>query len=572
MTCSKIFSELPELLSEIIQYFRCDFSALHSCILVDRLWCRLAIPLLWENPFSIIHRGNCDSIEHYKIRFIEIYLANLNDDDKIKLNKYGVELLSNTLFNYPSFIKHLYMYSISNSIKKWVATIEKFKRILQFIDGTQDLDFTSFVYKSLIKIFIENEAKLHTFKVTNQHEHFDIISELVLQSSNFIYNIKHLDINLVVSYGAETNDIRPLLKFLSSNCNSISAINFSSVNKHKFNIVIKCLSQLINSQKNLKKIFFNNYFPYSALLDSNCLNNLNTITFSYVSFENINCLTEVFEQLNVLESIHIFNCFSLDFNFVQQIINITKPFKLKSLFVSEMFESIELLLQKSGSYLENFGFQSFEIDEDNNNRSEYHLLELESQLLESESLLIESITKYCTKIKFFELLEFNNQNIYSAFNLIVNTEQNLNYLSIDLSYNYGTCDDELSSIIVLRNLGQILPFKLEYLNLSLSIDTFDLTDFEIFLKNSQNTFIKKLLFYNIIEGTREKMGQDGMINYIKKYIMKEERVRYLAFQNNPDNGELFYLEDEVKEFKSHNITIQKYNDLYISFFNMIKND
>ncbi|GBC09392.1 hypothetical protein RclHR1_08820003 [Rhizophagus clarus] len=56
MTCSKIFSELPELLSEIIQYFRCDFSALHSCILVDRLWCRLAIPLLWENPFSIIHR------------------------------------------------------------------------------------------------------------------------------------------------------------------------------------------------------------------------------------------------------------------------------------------------------------------------------------------------------------------------------------------------------------------------------------------------------------------------------------------------------------------------------------
>ncbi|GES91806.1 hypothetical protein GLOIN_2v1776889 [Rhizophagus clarus] len=237
-----------------------------------------------------------------------------------------------------------------------------------------------------------------------------------------------------------------------------------------------------------------------------------------------------------------------------------------------MFESIELLLQKSGSYLENFGFQSFEIDEDNNNRSEYHLLELESQLLESESLLIESITKYCTKIKFFELLEFNNQNIYSAFNLIVNTEQNLNYLSIDLSYNYGTCDDELSSIIVLRNLGQILPFKLEYLNLSLSIDTFDLTDFEIFLKNSQNTFIKKLLFYNIIEGTREKMGQDGMINYIKKYIMKEERVRYLAFQNNPDNGELFYLEDEVKEFKSHNITIQKYNDLYISFFNMIKND
>jgi hypothetical protein len=44
MTCSKIFSgDIPELTNEIIQYFRNDFSTLHSCILVNRLWCRLAI-------------------------------------------------------------------------------------------------------------------------------------------------------------------------------------------------------------------------------------------------------------------------------------------------------------------------------------------------------------------------------------------------------------------------------------------------------------------------------------------------------------------------------------------------
>uniref|UniRef100_U9T5P7 F-box domain-containing protein n=1 Tax=Rhizophagus irregularis (strain DAOM 181602 / DAOM 197198 / MUCL 43194) TaxID=747089 RepID=U9T5P7_RHIID len=50
MSCSKIFSgDLPELIYEIIKYFQNDFSTLHSCILVNRLWCRLAIPLLWEN-------------------------------------------------------------------------------------------------------------------------------------------------------------------------------------------------------------------------------------------------------------------------------------------------------------------------------------------------------------------------------------------------------------------------------------------------------------------------------------------------------------------------------------------
>ena len=108
MTCSKIFSgDLPELTSEIIQYFRNDFSTLHSCILVNRLWCRLAIPLLWEDPFSMkLPKNN---------HFIKTYLHNFNEDNKIKLNEYGINnrvFPSNSLFNYPCFIKCLKMEKI----------------------------------------------------------------------------------------------------------------------------------------------------------------------------------------------------------------------------------------------------------------------------------------------------------------------------------------------------------------------------------------------------------------------------------------------------------------------------
>src|SRR5688500_8387352 len=102
MACSKIFSgDLPELINKIIQHFQNDFSTLHSCILVNRLWCRLAIPLLWEDPFSIHINNNT---------FIGIYLLNFNDDDKAKLNEYGIDidiLPPNILFNYPGFIKCL---------------------------------------------------------------------------------------------------------------------------------------------------------------------------------------------------------------------------------------------------------------------------------------------------------------------------------------------------------------------------------------------------------------------------------------------------------------------------------
>ncbi|PKC59792.1 hypothetical protein RhiirA1_426610, partial [Rhizophagus irregularis] len=132
-------------------------------------------------------------------------------------------------------------------------------------------------------------------------------------------------------------------------------------------------------------------------------------------------------------------------------------------------------------------------------------------------------------------------------------KQSLNYLTIKITdwKNYI----EYNSI-VLQNLGQILPFKLEYLDLCLHIK---LSDFEVFLKNSQDTFIKKLLIKNL-------EGQD-ILSCIKKYIMKKKRVKYLAiidfFESTSDYGnydykELVSLKDEVEEFKLYDIKVQSH--------------
>src|SRR3954454_12616707 len=85
MACSKLFSgELPELLNEIMKYLQNDFNNLYSSILVNRLWCCLIIPLLWENPFSTT------GTYYYKYHFIEFYLPNhFNDEDKKMLNAFG---------------------------------------------------------------------------------------------------------------------------------------------------------------------------------------------------------------------------------------------------------------------------------------------------------------------------------------------------------------------------------------------------------------------------------------------------------------------------------------------------
>ncbi|PKY22677.1 hypothetical protein RhiirB3_436691 [Rhizophagus irregularis] len=531
MACSKVFSgDLPELTNEIIQYFKKDFSTLYSCILVNRLLCRLAIPLLWEDPFSIPSQN---------YRCIEIYLHFLNEDSKAKFNEYGINnnILSTdkTLFNYPSFIKYLNTHYIYYCIKKWVIYLMKYNHKRKRL--------VTLIYRSLFEVFVENEGNLHSFEtvISDQNIYDHNAMDLILQNPNLTYNIKNLKLG-----GIEITI--PFLEFLNSNCNSISSIglDFPIDDINKFSLIEKHLSQIIISQHNLKKISFESDITlFLSLKTSNCSNTLNTIIFYSINFKNIiNNLREVFDQLNVLESIHILKCNSLNSDFVQQIIKVIKPFKLRSLFMSEILyvESFQFLLQKFGNWLENFGF-GFMNDDYNGPRRQ----------------LLKLIMKYCKNIRYFESGIPDDINIYP---FIENNHHNINYISIKVRiYNYSIYNQYSST--VLQNLGQVLPSKLEYLCLTLSFMTDDL---EIFLRNSQNTFIKKLLI-------RYMVWNEGkhILSYIKEFITEKKRVKYLAiseFGPGVDN-ELFSSKDK---FKFHNVVVRRYNDLYITPYNFITNN
>src|SRR5688572_24828489 len=106
MACSKLFSgDLPEISTYIIQNLRNNVNTLHSL-------CRLAIPLLWEDPFSIKYQENT-------FHFLDTYFLFLNDNDKNKVKELGFykfgSNLHRPLFNYPSLI-------IRNSSNKSVDT------------------------------------------------------------------------------------------------------------------------------------------------------------------------------------------------------------------------------------------------------------------------------------------------------------------------------------------------------------------------------------------------------------------------------------------------------------------
>ncbi|RGB39223.1 hypothetical protein C1646_812135 [Rhizophagus diaphanus] len=476
MACSKIFSgDLPELIqNEIIQYFRKDFQ---------------------HYPFS--------SKNHH---FIEIYLSKLNKDVKTKLYKYGINnnlVSSNTLlFNYPSFIKYLNINKILISIQTWVDTVV----------SKNQRKIVNLISRSLLEMFIENEGNLHSFEVYctryfDIHYFYDNL-DLILQNPNLTYNIKSLTFR--INGNSSTQNIIKLLKFLYSNCNSISSmvIDYPINDIYYPSLIEKLLSQIIISQHNLRKISFEFgitiYSPFLSLKNSNCSNTLNTIIFYYTDFKNI----------------------------------------IKVLYV----ESLYLLLEKFSDYLENFGFGP----------------KMFNKYYKPKQQLFEFITKYCKKIKYFESGIPADNNIYL---FIENNQHNINYLTIKVGTVVTDYYKELSST-VLQNLGQSLPSKLEYLCLSLS---FNINDLEIFLKNSQNTFIKKLLINNIMMSKC-----DYILFCMKKYIMKKERVKYLAISQTGPSGyniiDLYLSKYEINEYKLHNIIVQPYNDLRIDIYSFINNN
>jgi len=135
MPFSKLFSgNIPELTNRILQNLQDDHPSLYSCALVNRLWCRLTIPILWGDPFSFkFHKDS-------RFHFLDIYLSFLTENDKNTLRELGlgyerIDALSSIkpLFDYPSLIKVLDTSKVETTIKLWTSLYLKYVNHLSYL-------------------------------------------------------------------------------------------------------------------------------------------------------------------------------------------------------------------------------------------------------------------------------------------------------------------------------------------------------------------------------------------------------------------------------------------------------
>src|SRR5689334_10044830 len=117
--------QLPtDCLNDIFEYLEDDKISLHSCLLVNRLWCKVAVRIFWKNIWNFQYNmyHPYQTLQHVPSpsKILSTLIACLPNDSKDLLytNRIFISTpaLKPPLFNYISFIKVLPIDTINQII------------------------------------------------------------------------------------------------------------------------------------------------------------------------------------------------------------------------------------------------------------------------------------------------------------------------------------------------------------------------------------------------------------------------------------------------------------------------
>ncbi|RGB42221.1 hypothetical protein C1646_751265 [Rhizophagus diaphanus] len=113
---------IPECLARIFEYLRGERVSLHSCLLVNRSWCRIVVPILWSEPFKLLK-------DKANASLLRTYLSCLEDQDQLQSIQdwmtfpKAVLLSQRAAFDYPVFLRHLCCKTMYEMIENWFSEI-----------------------------------------------------------------------------------------------------------------------------------------------------------------------------------------------------------------------------------------------------------------------------------------------------------------------------------------------------------------------------------------------------------------------------------------------------------------
>ncbi|CAG8681955.1 30380_t:CDS:1, partial [Racocetra persica] len=113
---------LPDdIIYDILPHLHDDMRTLYRCLLVNRLWCRITVPILWRRPFTISSKPFTNKHRTSRTLIIQTYVSCLNQDELAYLIPYKIDFLDiqSTLFPYEKYLQELSDNAIDKGVKGW---------------------------------------------------------------------------------------------------------------------------------------------------------------------------------------------------------------------------------------------------------------------------------------------------------------------------------------------------------------------------------------------------------------------------------------------------------------------
>ncbi|CAG8480648.1 2037_t:CDS:1 [Paraglomus brasilianum] len=107
-----------DLVAETVSHLSNDRQTLHSCFLVNRLWCEATVAILWSKPFELIGPSVTRKWKKHAPILIEVCFMFLGDHMKKQLNLQRMRHAKST-FPYIGYISQVNLYDILRAIGYW---------------------------------------------------------------------------------------------------------------------------------------------------------------------------------------------------------------------------------------------------------------------------------------------------------------------------------------------------------------------------------------------------------------------------------------------------------------------
>ncbi|PKC62853.1 hypothetical protein RhiirA1_464550 [Rhizophagus irregularis] len=482
-----------DVLSQIFKELKDDKNSLYSCLLVNRLWCAITVPILWRNPNyhyyflpSVLIYRTSDSFHYYsKLRkLFNTILLHLSEESRDILKNQGIN------------IDEKYKHPLFNYINYW--------KYLNFL-FMRDLIYDSEIDKSKVSIIKNEILKLFINKNTN-FVHLTILNHLTCVPIYLDYQPHLISgfeccFSKLESIHCNNYFNQDILKELAKICKSIKELKFDIICQNTTSGII----ELIEVQKNLIDVNFSKFVRFNnrlfiRYLEESLIKHADTIQclkINRIPILKLKKFLSYFVSLLRLEI--VFNKFWDDSDKE----NLTLPI-LKALKVRLVSPNIVI------NIIENTKGHLSEICLD---YDDYHDNGIEK--------IIQAIYQNCSNLQYLKLSCEIGSLISELENLLINC-QFLNELVIDTLNNFDM--DKL--FILLTKFSPITLFKFEFIDYRINLD-----DIKLFFDNwkDRNPMLLKLMYQRIsISNEIEQQLEDLVEEYKAKGIIKKYFFGYYS--------------------------------------------